>query len=359
MIAIFTHVQSPNAWLTAKLTEVWEKNHVPAMAASMVVGDAIIATGVVGTRVAGQDAPARLNDRFQIGSIMKVMTATLVGRLVDQGEIRWDTTLAEMFPELKATMRPEYGRVTVDQLLSHMSGMPYQPSTSETVTDAAGGSNLVTRRYEYTKAALKDPPERAPGAKFVYGGGPILVANYLERKLGRPYEALMQGEVFKPLGMSRSGFGNMSSPATVTGPWEHVWDGRALQPVRPFASFDGEARSCVGRNGYSTAEDMGRFARVHLLRPSDYLKPETWNHLQTAIPGSPHGPGWVVTDETWCGKDVIWHNGSNGKNLALLLVCRDRKVGWSVMVNAEGPDAQAAYGEMERAISDYLKGPGH
>ncbi|RYG32631.1 class A beta-lactamase-related serine hydrolase [bacterium] len=343
----------------AKLSEVQAAHKVPAISASMVVGKEILSTATVGNRVAGKDLPVHPGDRFQIGSVMKVMTGTLVGRMVDRGEIRWDTTLREMFPELSASMRPEYSEVTVDQLLSHMSGMPYQPSTPEGETDAAGGESLVARRYEYTKAALRDAPEAPPGTKQIYGGGPILVANYLERKLGCPYEVLIAEEVFKPLGMARSGFGNTSSLGRVDGPWEHAWEGNSLQPVAPFSSFEAESRSCVGRNGYSTAEDTARFLRVHLERRSDFLKPETWAHLQTAVSGSSHGPGWVVTPEAWCGKNVLWHNGSNGKNLALLMVCRDRKVGWSIMVNAEGPEANAAYRELEQAFSTYLGEKGH
>ena len=355
MILPFILAQSPDAWLRTKLGEIQTKNHVPAMAASMVRDDEIVATAVVGDRVAGRASPARLDDRFQIGSIMKVMTATLVGRMVDRGVLKWDTTLAGMFPELRETMRPEYRNVTVDLLLSHLSGMPYQPATPEGVTDAAGGDSLLLRRYEYVKAALKDTSVASPGTKFVYGGGPILVANYLERKLGKPYETLMAEEVFRPLRMTRSGFGNMSSPNRIDGPWEHAWNGTALQPVKPFASFDRESRSCVGRNGYSTAGDMARFARAHLLRSSGYLRPETWAHLQTSVPGGSYGPGLAIEPEAWCGKDVVWHSGSNGKNLAVLLVCRSRRVAWAIMTNAEGPGASAAYGEAERAISDHLK----
>ncbi len=347
--------QGPSVWLRAKLEEILAKDHLPAISASMVSGDKIFACAVVGDRVYGKASPARLDDRFQIGSIMKVMTATLVARMVDRGVIRWDSTLEEMFPELRGQMEPQYRAVTVDQLLSHMSGMPYQPTTPEEVTDAAGGDSLSRRRYEYVKAAMKDPPEAPPGTKQIYGGGPILVANCLERKLGTTYESLMQSEVFRPLGMTRSGYGNMSSAGQIDGPWEHSWNGKALQPVRPSFSFDRESRSCVGRNGYSTAEDMARFVLANLKRSSEYLEASMWTHLHTALPGSAHGPGWIVTKDTWCGKDVIWHNGSNGKNLALLSISRDRNVGWAVMINAEGPGAGSAYHELEVAISDYLR----
>jgi CubicO group peptidase (beta-lactamase class C family) len=97
------------------------------------------------------------------------MTATLVGILVEEGVLRWDTTVDEMFPGLRPTTRPAYRDVTVVQLLSHTSGMPYEPKTPESVTDGRART-VVGRRHEYVRAALEDPPEAPPGTKFIYGG---------------------------------------------------------------------------------------------------------------------------------------------------------------------------------------------
>jgi CubicO group peptidase (beta-lactamase class C family) len=69
-----------------------------------------------------------------------------------------------MFPELAKTMNPAYRRVTVAQLLSHSSGMPYQLNTPESLTDGRG-KTVQDKRYEYVKAAVADPPEAPPGTK--------------------------------------------------------------------------------------------------------------------------------------------------------------------------------------------------
>lgn len=347
--------QSPSAFLHAKLQEIQASTGVPALAACMVRDDRPLAWDVVGDRISGRtDAPARLNDRFQIGSIVKTFTGTLVGRMVDRGEVRWDTTLAEMFPELVASMQPVYRKVTVDELMSHTNGMPYQPSTPESVTDERGGASIVARRYEYVKAAVVDPPAAEPGTKVVYGGGPILVASYLERKLGKPYEALMRQEVFDPLGMTRAGFGNASSLGRVDGPWEHTWDGNALHPIEPFASFESETRSCVGRNAYASSADMAAFASAHLRCDPNYLKPETWTHLHTKVHGLEFGPGWAVHPQDWGGQNALTYGGSNGKNDAVIILVGSRHVGWAVMTNCIGPRSDKALDQAQRAISDYL-----
>jgi hypothetical protein len=45
--------------------------------------------------------------------------ATLAGILVDRGVLRWETTLSQLFPELRTSMRTEYLNVTIEQLLQH------------------------------------------------------------------------------------------------------------------------------------------------------------------------------------------------------------------------------------------------
>ena len=65
----------------------------------------------------GDPTPMTTNDVFHIGSCTKSMTATLAAMLIDEGKLRWDTTIADIFPELKGRMDKQYETVTVEQLL--------------------------------------------------------------------------------------------------------------------------------------------------------------------------------------------------------------------------------------------------
>src|SRR5262249_34459181 len=145
-------------WLRKDLEQVRSKYKLPALAASVVIDDRVVAASAVGVRVAGGTLAVRQNDHFHLGSIAKPMTATLIGVLVDEKKLRWDSTLARMFPELLKSMNAAYRPVTITQLLSHTSGMPYQPSTPESVTDGRART-LPGKRLEYTKAAVLDAPE--------------------------------------------------------------------------------------------------------------------------------------------------------------------------------------------------------
>eukprot|EP01116_Phalansterium_solitarium_P004046 TRINITY_DN1492_c0_g1_i1.p1 TRINITY_DN1492_c0_g1~~TRINITY_DN1492_c0_g1_i1.p1 ORF type:complete len:368 (-),score=93.36 TRINITY_DN1492_c0_g1_i1:323-1426(-) len=250
------------AWLRDKLEVVRRAYGLPALAAAVVLRGRVLAASAVGVRKLGDATVVGRDDCFQIGSIAKPMTATLVALMVDRGLISWDTTMASMFPELLADMQPAYRAVTVEQQLAHVSGMPFEPRTPEHVTDARA-SDPAGRRYEYTKAALRDTPVCPPGSRHVYSGGPVIVVSYLERLLGVPYEQLMADLVFKPLGM-HAGFGSMSAQHRVDGPWEHAEAGGVLASVNPDPKFAHQARSPVGRNVHSSIVGMARFAAMHL-----------------------------------------------------------------------------------------------
>ena len=90
--------------VTDALTPIRQQYHVPAIAGAIVTSKGLDVCGVVGVRKSGTGIPASLNDQWHLGSDTKAMTATLVGRLVEQGRLKWSTTVAEVFPDLAPAM---------------------------------------------------------------------------------------------------------------------------------------------------------------------------------------------------------------------------------------------------------------
>src|SRR5690348_6239089 len=120
--------QSPRhgagASLNATLEPIRARFDLPALAAAVVQDGKIVASGAVGTRRAGAAIPVTIDDRFHIGSDTKAMTSLIAAMLVESEKIRWDSTVAEIFPELVAAMDSDVKAVTLEQLLSHTSGIP-------------------------------------------------------------------------------------------------------------------------------------------------------------------------------------------------------------------------------------------
>jgi CubicO group peptidase (beta-lactamase class C family) len=105
------------ASLDATLQPYLGSYSLPALAAAVARGGDVIAAGAVGTRRWGTDAPVGLNDRFHLGSDTKPMTALLAAMLVEQGKLRWETTVGEVFGKTVTEIDPAWKPVTLDLLL--------------------------------------------------------------------------------------------------------------------------------------------------------------------------------------------------------------------------------------------------
>ena len=126
---------------------------LPAIAAAVFKEGMVIASGVAGTRRAGQDIPVGLEDRFHLGSDTKAFTSLLAGQFVEEGKLRWDSTLAEIFPELRDKMDAEFAKITLEELLSHSSGLAADgPETVDLIMRAyMQDGNMDEMRYWLVK----------------------------------------------------------------------------------------------------------------------------------------------------------------------------------------------------------------
>src|SRR2546427_10466578 len=93
---------------TAQALEAIRKKHnLPALAVVVVRDGRICDRAAVGVRKSGEPALVTTNDVFHIGSCTKSMTATLTAMLIEDGKLRWDTAIADLFPELKGKMNKQ------------------------------------------------------------------------------------------------------------------------------------------------------------------------------------------------------------------------------------------------------------
>jgi CubicO group peptidase (beta-lactamase class C family) len=214
--------------LDGDLAPYLDRFKLPAVAAAVVKSGKILAAGAVGTRRIGTDTPVTINDRFHIGSDTKAMTSLLAGMLVEEGKLRWDTTVGEIYPELADKMSKGVKDITLEQLLSHTSGIPgdsmeHVPLISFSVTDDAG--NLDAMRYTLVTRLVPLPLHGVPGERFEYSNlGYTLAGAIMERITGKTWEELVVAQIFDPLKLTSAGFGPQSSPGRVDAPLGHAAD---------------------------------------------------------------------------------------------------------------------------------------
>lgn len=336
------------------------------MAAAAVRGDRLLGVGVVGVRRDGTDDAALVDDRFNVGSCTKSMTATLLAMLVEEGKLAWETTLADALPDLAESLMPAYRRVTLVQLLGHRAGLrPYLYHND--MLNVAALSLLrgtpTEQRAAATRRILSDEPVCPPGTRTVYSNGAYAVAGHIaERAAGVPWEALIRERLFEPLGMHSAGFG---WPATTTRP-DQPWGHFASGPQHPLppGHFWRMPDSLAPAGGvHCSVRDFARYAAFHLQgvrRRASLLKAETFTrlHAEAGAKGSVHALGWEVRPEKkWAGPDETPHlfYGGTGTFVALMVLFPERDLAVVVMTNSGA--GEPACDETVKVLIDAFSSP--
>jgi CubicO group peptidase (beta-lactamase class C family) len=333
--------------VTNLLVPIREKYRVPAMAAAIVTSKGLVTAGVVGTRKRGMETAATLNDKWHLGSDTKAMTATLVARLVEKGSLKWESTVAEVFPDLAAGFDPEARTITVLQLLSHRSGLKPNPDLV-----AYGGADGTKERLRVVKDELSKAPNHKPGTHYEYSNMGYAIAGAITEKItGKSWEQAMRDEVFDPLGMKSVGFGGTGRPGQMDQPWGHYQDGRPVAGNGP-AMDNPPVLSPAGRV-HCTIQDWAKFIADQLRgsqgKPA-LLKPASYQKLHTPPFEGEYALGWLAVERAWGGGTVLNHAGDNTMNFANAWVAPHRDFAVLVCVNQSGHSAYQASDEAVGAL---------
>ena len=331
------------------LEAIRKKHNLPALAVAVVKDGRICDRAAVGVRKLGDPTPVTTNDVFHIGSCTKSMTATLAAMLIDEGKLRWDSTIAEVFPELKRNMAKQYESVTVEQLLTHRGGVPGTPPAAawERAQEAKGTPSQ--QRREFIEAVLSQPPEVTPGTKMIYSNqGYAIIGTMLEKLTGTPWETLITERLFKPLHMDSAGFGPPGTTGAVDQPWGHA---RNLLGTVPLQHDNPPAISPAGRV-HCSLDDLARYTIFHMQvgQKDGLLKSGTLKKLHTPPEGGDYACGWVVLKRNWANGNALMHNGSNTMWYVVMWLAPERNFSVVVGTNVAGSGAQKGCDEAASAM---------
>ncbi len=331
--------------ISTLLQPIRDKYHLPALTAAAVINGEIVSLGTVGVRREGDPTPATKTDLWHIGSCTKSMTATLAAMMVEDGSIRWDTTVAEAIPSLKTKIDPEWSNVTLEQLLTNRSGAPGSAPSDLWKTAWEQKASPKQQRMAFVRGLVTRPPEAPPGTRFIYSNqGFAIAGTMLENVAKEPFESLLTRRLFDPLGMKSAGFGAPGKPGRVIQPWGHTRSGDEIKPIPPGPMADNPpAITPAGRVHLSIA-DFARYAGWHAgganARPS-LLSAESFAKLHTAADGQDYAMGWAVAKRAWAAGETLSHTGSNNSWFAVMWVAPARGAAFVAATNIAG-DAAAA-----------------
>jgi D-alanyl-D-alanine carboxypeptidase len=367
-----------------RASEVLERirrgNNVPALAAVSMTSTGMVELAATGLRAVGFPERVTTNDQWHLGSITKPMTATVAARLVERGYITWDTTIVQAVPELVGPMRKEYRKVTLDQLLRHESGLPWDvpmdSQSSETaqrllqngmpvwfLQDYDTKLSPTENRLKCAAAVLALPPV-GPRGKSAYSNAGVLIAGLmLEKTTGKSFEKLFEQELLVPLGMKSTGFGPPGVPGKRDQPWGHWSSGESSRaiwhPLDPGGRFADNPPSLNPAGVvHASLQDIARFASAHLsgeLGKPGLLSVKSFRRLHTPMADA-WAMDWVVSTRDWAKGRWFYHCGSNGRWYACLTIAPDVDLAVFAACNAgeENGDRacdQAAWALAQRYLS--------
>jgi CubicO group peptidase (beta-lactamase class C family) len=333
-----------------RLTALTDKHGIVGASLAIRHGDQTVeaAAGVLNLRT---QQPVTTDSLFQIGSISKVWTATLVMQLVDEGLLDLDEPVIKHLPDFTVA-DPEVTRtVTTRQLLAHTSGID-----GDLFLDTGRGDDAV-EKYVAAMADLKQVHPQ--GATMSYcNSGFTLLGRLIEVLRGQTWDTVLKERLFAPLGLTSAG----------TLPEEALLHGAATGHVVPAPGQEpvvtpqwGIYRS-AGPAGliHCTARDVLAFAQLHLdggttpdgTRVLSADSVAAMQEPQVEVPdpytlGSHWGLGWILM--SWDGRQLFGHDGGTLGQGAFLRILPE--AGLSVALCTNGGTHvrelfEAVYGEI-------------
>ncbi|HEY7773772.1 MAG TPA: serine hydrolase domain-containing protein [Marinagarivorans sp.] len=283
----------------------------------------VIGLSVSGIRKKGSARAVTTEDLWHIGSITKSFTATMMARLVERGALDWLAPLKTFFSE--GDIHAQYQDVTLEQLLTHTSGLPanFPIGLMLKAAPAPGADRMLAREFA-VNAILTKAPKATPGSRFVYSNVGYTVAGVIaEKATGLAWETLIEQEIFTPLSLCSGGFGVPRDAADELGqPWGH----KKLFGFRLASQADNTPVIGPAGTVHLSLSDLAAYGEQHLVglkNQSAYLSAESFARLHQ-VKLNDYALGWMTKAPRDLGLGgVHWHNGSNTLWYAMLVLLPD------------------------------------
>lgn len=245
------------------------------------------------------------NTVFEIGSMTKVFTATILADMVQRGEVSLSDPVSKYLPS--TVKMPERGgkQITLEDLATHTSGLPRLPTNLNPKDPANPYADYsVEQLYQFLSTYQLT---RDIGSKYEYsnlGGG--LLGHVLALRAGMSYEDLVRARICSPLHMENTRI-TLSSEmkSRMAAGYDASLDAVPLWDI-PTLAGAGALRS--------TADDILTFLAANLGYVKSPLAPAMEAMLKirkpTGVPNLEIALGWHIS--TGEGREIVWHNGGTG-----------------------------------------------
>ena len=263
---------------------------------------------------------------FEIGSTTKVFTSLLLADMIERGEVKPDTPVADLLPAKVKVPERNGKKITLLDLSMQISGLPRMPNNM-------APKDLGNIYADYTPAKLYEflanySLPRDIGTKYEYSNlGAGLLGHALARKAGLSYEQLVRKRILEPLGMS-------DTTITLTADQKKRLASGYDPGLEPAKNWDFDALAGCGALR-STVNDMLKFVAANLEVTDTPLKAAMRRmrsvRTDAGVPEVDIMMAWHVFKKY--DTEIVWHNGSTAGYWSFIGFNPQKKVGAVVLCN--------------------------
>ncbi len=239
--------------------------------------------------------------RFNLGSINKTFTAIAIAQLIQQGGLTLDDSLAKHLRDYPNNAAA--AKITIRDLLTHRSGVAQ-------FMGANFGEGSVA---EMTQRVGSEPLAFEPGTQQQYSnGGYVVLGRVIEVVSGMSYSAYVSENIYRPAGMTSTGFRRRGEPDAGIAMGYLAADAQGGPPPDAQTGGTGSNRPGPGNpagGGYSTATDLFRFARA--LRGGRLLDQRMTEYVMNGTFSGESGPkfGFALREQVVGSRRFIGNGG--------------------------------------------------
>lgn len=248
--------------LAAMAEDLVAQDAVPGLAIAVVHDDEVVYLGGFGLREVGRPETIDPDTVFQIASMSKPVSSTVVAALVSDDVLDWDSRMVTLQPAFALHDPYPTAEVTVRDLFNHRSGLP---GTSGDDLEAIGyGRDVIMERLRLI------PPSSSFRAGYAYSNAGLTQAGLAAAKAaGKDWEVVAEERLFAPLGMASTSYRHADFVARADRAALHVRPGGRWEAL---VQRDADAQAPAGGVS-STVRDLATWMRLELANGTYGGKP--------------------------------------------------------------------------------------
>lgn len=348
------------AEITGFVEKAMKELEIPGVGLALIANDKIVWEGGLGVTALGSNEKVNEDTSFMVASNTKGMATLLLATLVDDGALKWDQKVTEVYPQFRLGSDETTSQVLVKHLICACTGLPRKDMQFMMNTSAATPASDTFVQLAGTE------PTTDFGETFQYNNLMASAAGYIgghlihpEMELGAAFDKAMDERIFTPLGMNDTTFDHAEAmKANWARPHSRGYQGAVeLAPVMDWNTMLHPYRPAGGV--WSTTHDMalytlnelreGRLADGSRLVSAENLLKRRERQVSMSEDAY-YGMG--LMESAGLGKNVFFHGGSLVGYKTNFWFIPEDGIGAVLLTNSD--TGQALLGLFQRKLMEVL-----